>query len=54
MNTTRLLLTPGEPAGIGPDVTLQVAQQKINAELVVVADPDLLQTRAQQWVYRSN
>lgn len=42
----RLLITPGEPAGIGPDITLQIAQHDYPAELVVIADPDLLKTRA--------
>jgi 4-hydroxythreonine-4-phosphate dehydrogenase len=44
----RLLITPGEPAGIGPDIILQIAQQHWQAELVAVADPDLLQARAKQ------
>ena len=43
---TRILITPGEPAGIGPDITIQLAQQAWPAELVVVADPDLLTERA--------
>lgn len=46
--TPRLLITPGEPAGIGPDLIIQLAQQPWAAELVVCADPDLLQQRAQQ------
>lgn len=41
----RLALTPGEPAGIGPDLVVQIAQQAWPAELVAVADPSLL-TRA--------
>lgn len=44
----RLLITPGEPSGIGPDVTVHIAQQKWPAELVVIADPDLLLQRARQ------
>jgi len=44
----RLLLTPGEPAGIGPDLTVQLAQRTHAAELVAVADPALLAARAQQ------
>ncbi|TAK73372.1 MAG: 4-hydroxythreonine-4-phosphate dehydrogenase PdxA [Gammaproteobacteria bacterium] len=44
----RLLITPGEPAGIGPDITLQLAQQSWPTELVVIADPALLMQRAQQ------
>ena len=43
----RLLITPGEPAGIGPDITLTIAQQNFNAEIFVIADPDLLTQRAQ-------
>ena len=43
----RLLITPGEPAGIGPDITLAVAQQSFDAEIFVIADPDLLTERAQ-------
>jgi 4-hydroxythreonine-4-phosphate dehydrogenase len=42
----RLIITPGEPAGIGPDVTIQIAQKAWAAELIVVADPVLLQKRA--------
>ncbi|MFZ2314501.1 MAG: 4-hydroxythreonine-4-phosphate dehydrogenase PdxA [Gammaproteobacteria bacterium] len=44
----RILITPGEPAGIGPDVTLALAADSWEAELVVVADPELLQQRAAQ------
>lgn len=44
----RLAITPGEPAGIGPDVVIAAAQKPFNAELVAVADPDLLQHRAAQ------
>ncbi len=44
--TDRILLTPGEPAGIGPDIVIQIAQQHWPVELVVIADPDLLLERA--------
>lgn len=44
----RLLLTPGEPAGIGPDLTVLIAQRSWPCELVAVADPGLLQQRADQ------
>lgn len=44
----RIALTPGEPAGIGPDLVVQIAQRPWAAELIVIADPDLLSTRAQQ------
>jgi len=43
----RLLITPGDPAGVGPDITLAIAQQNFDAEIFVIADPDLLTERAQ-------
>lgn len=48
LKTPHLLITPGEPAGIGPDVTIQIAQQDWDAAITVVADPALLQARAAQ------
>jgi len=47
LNVPRIALTAGEPAGIGPDVILMAAQQAWDAELVAIADPDLLRARAQ-------
>ncbi len=44
----RIILTPGEPAGIGPDIILKAAQQAWNAELIIIGDPDLLRARAKQ------
>ncbi len=44
----RLALTPGEPAGIGADICLQLAQSDCPAQLVVFADPNLLAQRAAQ------
>jgi len=44
----RLAITPGEPAGIGPDLCIQLAQARQPAELVVIADPQLLALRAEQ------
>lgn len=38
----RLALTPGEPAGIGPDLLVSIAQSAWPAELIAVTDPDLL------------
>jgi len=43
----RLALTPGEPAGIGPDLCIAAAQQPHPAELVAVCDPELLRVRAE-------
>ncbi|MEW6445445.1 MAG: 4-hydroxythreonine-4-phosphate dehydrogenase PdxA [Pseudomonadota bacterium] len=47
-NARKLALTPGEPAGIGPDLVIQLAQEALPVELVAFADPDLLTTRAAQ------
>lgn len=46
MSVQRLVITAGEPAGIGPDLCIQIAQQAHAQQLVVVADPDLLRERA--------
>lgn len=42
----RLAITPGEPAGIGPDLCLMLAREPVAAGLVVIADPQLLRERA--------
>lgn len=44
----RIALTVGEPAGIGPDLCVQLAQSKQGAEIVAIADPQLLMQRAEQ------
>lgn len=44
----RIALTPGEPAGIGPDLCVQLAQLALPCQLIVVADPQLLRDRAKQ------
>ena len=44
----RLVLTPGEPGGIGPDVVIMAAQQNWDAELLCVADETMLRDRAKQ------
>jgi 4-hydroxythreonine-4-phosphate dehydrogenase len=46
MTYPRIALTPGEPAGIGPDLCIQLAQQAQSCELVVIASAELLQQRA--------
>lgn len=46
--TYRIAITPGEPAGVGPDITIALAQQDWPVELVVCADPILLQQRAKE------
>lgn len=44
--TKSLVITPGEPAGVGPDLVITLAQQAWPVELVVCADPALLLERA--------
>lgn len=44
----RIALTPGEPAGIGPDITVQTAQRSFPFEIVAIADSQLLIERARQ------
>lgn len=44
--TKPIVITPGEPAGIGPDLLIQLAQQAWPVELVACADPSLLLERA--------
>ena len=44
----RFVITPGEPAGIGPDLIIQLAQNQQEHELVCIADPALLQQRAKK------
>ena len=48
MSPARLAITAGEPAGIGPDLCLMLAQQPASCERVVIADPQLLGQRAAQ------
>ncbi|ALB61622.1 4-hydroxythreonine-4-phosphate dehydrogenase [Cronobacter condimenti 1330] len=48
VKTPRVVITPGEPAGIGPDLVVELAQRAWPAQLVVCADPTLLTARAAQ------
>jgi 4-hydroxythreonine-4-phosphate dehydrogenase len=48
MATPRIAITAGEPAGIGPDLVLELAADDFSAELVVIADPRLLEARAER------
>ena len=41
-----LAITPGEPAGIGPDLALMLGAEDLSARVAWVVDPELLQTRA--------
>jgi 4-hydroxythreonine-4-phosphate dehydrogenase len=42
----RLAITAGEPAGIGPDLCIQMAQQERPSGQIVIADPVMLEQRA--------
>lgn len=44
----KLAITPGDPAGIGPDLVIQMAQLNWDVQLVAFADPDMMQQRAAQ------
>jgi 4-hydroxythreonine-4-phosphate dehydrogenase len=44
----RLIVTSGEPAGIGPDLCLAIAEHDWRCDLVVAADIELLKQRAGQ------
>lgn len=41
-----IAVTPGEPAGIGPDLCLRLIDQPHDCHIVLIADPQLLQQRA--------
>jgi 4-hydroxythreonine-4-phosphate dehydrogenase len=42
----RIALTPGEPAGVGPDLAIALAQQEIPAALICIAATSVLRERA--------
>ena len=48
----KIVITSGEPAGIGPDICLSLAKLKAadiqNTELYIIADPELITARAKQ------
>ena len=49
-DNTKIVITSGEPAGIGPDICLDLLDSQTqtfdNTELYIIADPDLLSERA--------
>ncbi len=46
MTMPPLVLTTGEPAGVGPELTIQLLQRPLPSPLVIAGDPDLLLERA--------
>ena len=47
MYIPRIVITSGEPAGVGPDACVSLAQRDWEADLVVAADADLLAATAE-------
>lgn len=47
-NNKPIVITPGEPAGVGPDLVIALAQYEWPVQLVVCADPELMLSRAKQ------
>jgi len=45
-NIPRIAVTSGEPAGIGPDLCLLLSQHKINAQITIIGDSEMLAERA--------
>jgi len=43
-----IALTPGEPAGIGPDISLALAARELPVRLIAFADRDMLDDRARR------
>jgi 4-hydroxythreonine-4-phosphate dehydrogenase len=43
-----IAVTAGEPAGIGPDLCLALADTELCSDIVVIADPDVLRSRSAQ------
>lgn len=48
INPKRIVITPGEPAGIGPDLVLEVIGEDFSHQLVICANKTLLIERAAQ------
>lgn len=42
----RIAVSPGEPAGIGPDLCILLAENEFDCQIICYCDPLLLQTRA--------
>ncbi|WP_086955249.1 4-hydroxythreonine-4-phosphate dehydrogenase PdxA [Xenorhabdus innexi] len=48
MQNKPIIITLGEPAGVGPDLVIALAQSEWPVQLVVCADPELMLSRARQ------
>ena len=50
-NNCPIAVTPGEPAGVGPDIVLDYARKNKNTKMLAYADPELLRDRAKDLGY---
>ncbi len=41
-------ITPGEPAGIGPDLCVRLAQEAVRDDILLICDPELVAARAKK------
>ncbi|MEI8632310.1 4-hydroxythreonine-4-phosphate dehydrogenase PdxA [Vibrio sp. PP-XX7] len=48
MEIKRIIITAGEPAGIGPDLVLALSQESWSHQIVICADKTLIRQRAEQ------
>ncbi len=46
MRETRIIITSGEPAGIGPDIIAKIHPASFDARLVIIGDREMMQSRA--------
>lgn len=55
-STTKLplIITPGEPLGIGPDIVIKFSQKKHNYPYLIIGNPDILEKRAKQLKLKIN
>jgi 4-hydroxythreonine-4-phosphate dehydrogenase len=47
-STPLVAVTAGEPAGIGPDLCVMLAQRRLPAQVTIIADTDLIAARAER------
>ena len=45
-NLPKILITPGEPSGIGYDILLSIAEKKFPAQIIAITNIELLKDRA--------
>lgn len=47
-NYNPIIITPGEPSGIGPDLVIRLIQNKFPIKIVICASPDVISKRAKK------